>query len=264
MTNNQSEPAVPEPNPLMETPIQNDPIKTDGYNEAIKQGNSMKIVLLIVIFLIFGVLVAYILMDYLGGDEEPEVVTPTAVPTIEATIVQEQPTSAPTSEAVTYKDFSFNVFNSVSNSAENPYVVSGKALSDSELIPYETEESAGFAVSGDGYQLNVAALYEAEQVNYVDFVLLYESGDETIARVKDEYYPYSDNQYSYVRTENFDATKACESIGPEDRIEAPCGNSHYVRGNNVQTFYILNITCDADVENVSKCDDIVKTLEVRF
>ena len=247
MTNNLNESSSAQPNPLMGTPVQTDSVKTDGYNEAVKQGNSMKIVLLVVILLIFGVLVAYILMDYLGGDEEPEVVTPTAVPTIEATIVQEQPTSAPTSEAVTYKDFSFNVFNS-----------------DSELIPNETEESAGFAVSGDGYQLNVAALYEAKQVNYVDFVLLYESGDETIARVKDEYYPYSDNQYSYVRTENFDATKACESIGPEDRIEAPCGNSHYVRGNNVQTFYILNITCDADVENVSKCDDIVKTLEVRF
>ena len=203
-------------------------------------------------------------MTYLGGDEEPEIVNPTVIPTVEVTAVQEQPLATPTSEVVTLTDFSFNIFNSVSNSADNPYIVSGKALSDAELIPTETSESASFTVKGDGYQLNVAAFYESEQMSYEDFVFLSEIGDETIARVKDTYFPSSQNRYRYIRSETASETEDCQGIGPDDLLSAPCGDSHYVRGNNVQTFYILDITCDADAENVSKCDDIVKTLDVLY
>lgn len=262
MTNNLNQPTVPEANPLMETPVQTDPVRTDGYNEAVKQGNSMKIVLLVVIFLVFGVLVSYILMNYFGEGEEPETVTPTAVPTVEATAVQQQPLATPTSEVVTLTDFSFNIFNSVSNGADNPYIVSGKALSDAELIPTETSESASFTVKGDGYQLNVSAFYESEQMSYEDFVFLSEIGDETVARVKDTYFPSSQNRYRYIRSETASETEDCQGIGPDDLLSAPCGDSHYVRGNNVQTFYILDITCEADAQNISKCDEIVKSLNV--
>jgi hypothetical protein len=246
----------------METPTQEEASKTDGYNEVVKEGQSMKIVMVVVIFLILAVLVGYILMNYFGAEAEPEIVNPTAVPTVEATVVQEQPLASQTSEVVTLTDFSFNIFNSVSNSADNPYIVSGKALSDADLIPTETSESASFTVQGDGYQLNVAAFYESEQISYEDFVSLMKIGDETVARVKDNYLMTPQHQYRYVRTENFDETQDCEGIGPDEMLTAPCGYSHYVRGNEVQTFYILDITCDADDEYVSKCDDIVKSLQV--
>lgn len=237
--------------------------KTEGFAEVVKKGNSMKIVLLVVIFLVLGLLVAYILMNFMGSEETPqEEVTPTALPTIEATIVQAQPTTFPTTGEVFYEDFSFNIYNSVSNGVDNPYIVSGKTLSDAKLTTNETNESASFTVEGDGYKLNVAAFYESEQMSYVDFVFLSKIGDETLARVKDTYFPSSQNRYRYIRSETVSETEDCQGIGPDDMVSAPCGDSHYVRGNNVQTFYILDITCEADAQNVSKCDDIVKSLQV--
>ncbi|MCA9379804.1 hypothetical protein KC675_01350 [Candidatus Dojkabacteria bacterium] len=260
MTNNLNEPKLEETMPSMETPIQADPDKTDGYNEAVKQGQTMKVVMVVVIFLILAVLVGYILMNFLSGDDEVEVVVPTVAPSVATTVLENEPLASPASAQVTYQDFSYQVF--IPDTKDQPFTVSGEALSDAELIPVVEEDYAGFTIRGNGYQVNVGAYFTYETMSYEDFVSLMKVGDETVARVKDNYLMTPQHQYRYVRTENLDETRDCEGIGPDDMLAAPCGYSHYVRGNEVQTFYILDITCDADDENVSKCDDIVKSLQV--
>lgn len=262
MTNNLNQPTVPEANPLMETPVQTDPVRTDGYNEAVKQGNSMKIVLLVVIFLIFGVLVAYILMNYLGGDEEPEVVTPTAVPTVEATSAVIEPTVTPPGISSGYKDFTFPAY--IPDNKDNPFTISGKALEDSESAILEDEGSVGFTISGEEYQLNVKAYFESQNTPYKEYFFLERDGADTIARVKHDYIEATKDLYKYVRSDDVSETIDCKGMGPEDIIPAPCGQARYTSYNQVETFYILDITCDADAENVTKCDEIVKSLEIQY
>lgn len=261
MTDNVNNPTVPTADPLNVDPVQSEPTRTDGYNQAVKQGQTMKVVLAIVIFLILAVLVGYILMNYLGGEDEPEVVTQTVVPTVVTTDIVNEPTVEPTSDVNGMVDFSYPV--KISDYPELHYVVSGKAISNAEQFPYDDQSVSSFAIRGDGYQLNVEPFSAGSEVmEYEDYVFLMKVGDETIARVKDNYLMTPQHQYRYVRTENFDETQDCIGIGPDEMLSAPCGYSHYVRGNEVQTFYILDITCDADEENVSKCDDIVKSLQV--
>lgn len=235
--------------------------RTEGYAEVVKKGNNMKLAILVVIFLILALLVGYIVMNYMGTEETPPVeVTPTTVTTLEPTMEQSEPTLMPTEEEVGTVEFSYPVF--IPDTKDSPYTVSGTALGSAELIPVSEDDVAGFTIRGADYQLNVGAYFEVEKIAYEDFQELMVIGDETVARVKDTYLLDSQHPYRYIRTENFESMQDCQGTGLGNMLSAPCGYSHYVRGNEVQTFYILDITCDADEENVSKCDEIVKSLNV--
>ena len=262
MTNNVSNPNTPETNPLNENPIQTEPNRTDGYNEAVKQGQSMKIVMAVLIVLVLAVLVGYILMNFLGGTEKAEIIVPTVVPSAVTTVEEGEPFTFPTNVQITFQDFSYPVF--IPDTKDHPYIISGKALSDAIRIPSDSEDSASFTIRGEGYQLNVGGYFESETQSYTDYEFLAKVGNETIARIKDEYLPSNLHDYRYVRSYNINETEDCSGMGPDTKLTAPCGHSHYISGNEVETFYILDITCDADEINVSKCDDIVKSLEVQY
>lgn len=162
-----------------------------------------------------------------------------------------------------YKDFSYPVFISIVRDKNDPYTVSGQALRDAVLLPSEDEDEASFVIKGDGYELGISAFYESEASAYSDFVLIDTVGEEKIARVKDNYNVMQENQYKYVRSTTVSDTDDCEGMGTE-LLPAPCGSSHYTSGNEVETFYIFNVSCVADTQDLSKCDDIVKSLSIKY
>ena len=260
MTNNLDNPIASVANPLLENPMQMNMAEPNGLSEVKKQGQTIKIVVLSVIVIILGVLIAYILISYVRREETQVTITPTLSPTIVATIARREPTVMPTNSVNGFVEFSFPVVIPV---IHNPYIVSGKALADADLIPVETEEQSSFVIRGDGYQLNVGSFDESEAISYEEYFFLMKVGNDTIARVKTEFFEENGDLYTYVKGDSVNETTDCPGMGP-DLLPAPCGPSHYVGGNEVETFYILNITCDADAENVSKCDEIVKSLSVQY
>jgi hypothetical protein len=262
MTNNLNEPTIPEANPIMATPIETESVKTDGYNEAVKQGNSTKVLLLVVIVLIFGVLVAYILMRYLGG-ENTGTVTPTVIPSITSIDEDGEPTDMPSSDENNVREFYSPV--KISDYPEIDYIVSSLAPKDAELIPYQDDGVSRFVIRGNGYELSVEPFSAgSENISYEDYVFLMNKGADTIARIKETFLGTPQHQYRYVRSDLINETENCGGIAEDTSLTAPCGPTLYVSGNEVETFYVLDITCDADAENVSKCDEIVKSLEVQY
>ena len=179
-------------------------------------------------------------------------------PTSETTNIE--PSEAEKSE---YSDFSYPVFISMVRDQDDPYLVSGKALKEAELVPSADEDEASFTIKGEGYELGVSAFYESEASSYSDFVLIDTVGEEKIARIKYDYNQLEENEHRYVRSTTVSDTEDCEGMGP-DLLTAPCGSSHYTSGNEVETFYILDVWCIAEEQNLSKCDDIVKSLDVRY
>jgi hypothetical protein len=260
MTNNLDNPIAPVANPLPSSTMQMNMGEPNGLNEAKKQGQTIKIVLLLIIFLILGVLLAYILMKYVRGEKDQVTVTTTVIPTSVATIAQREPSLMPTNSENGLVEFSFPVVIPV---LENPYVVSGKALESAEVIPVVTDEESSIIVSGVGYELNIRTFYESEATSYEEYFFLKKVGNDTIARVKTDFFEEDGDIYTYVKGDSVNEINDCPGMGPE-LLPAPCGPSRYVSGNEVETFYILDITCDADAEIVSKCDDIVKTLDVLY
>lgn len=224
------------------------------------------IALLVVIVLALMSLAVYLVMtnlDEMNNKEEIATNSTTKEPTEESSLVTPSEISPTEGEEGVYTDFSFPVFISLVRDKNDPYIVSGKALSDAELLPSEDEDDANFVIKGEGYELSVNAFYESEASAYSDFVLIDTVGEEKIARVRDDYSVMQENEYKYVRSTTLSDTNDCQGMGP-DLLPAPCGSSHYVSGNEVETFYILNIQCFADEEQISKCDDIVKSLRIEY
>lgn len=224
------------------------------------------IALLVVIVLALLSLAVYLVManmDEMENKEEIATNTTTIEPTEESSQVTPSGIGPTEGEEGDYTDFSFPVFISLVRDKNDPYIVSGKALSDAELLPSEDEDDANFVIKGEGYELEVSAFYEVEASSYSEFVLIDTVGEEKVARVKDDYNVMEDNEYKYVRSSLVSNTEDCQGMGP-DLLPAPCGSSHYTSGNEVETFYIFNIKCIADEQNVSKCDDIVRSLTIEY
>jgi hypothetical protein len=138
------------------------------------------------------------------------------------------------------------------------------AIANSVVEGEGDSEVKNISITGDGYKLDISLFYESMMEEYTEFKLIETEGQTKVARVKHDFLVAESDVYKYVRSDDIKETGTCEGMGPDDEVVAPCGSSHYVGGNEVETFYILDIRCDAVEQYLTKCDDIVKSLTVEY